>query len=332
MTKQRQLTVQDRKLLNLVQSDFPLVERPFEALGQKLGISEEYALQLVRNLKEESIIRHIGAIFDSRRLGYQSILVAMHITPEQLDTQARVISRNPWVSHSYARDHRYNLWLTLSLHPDQDLSEITESFSAVPGVQELIILPALRMFKIDARFDMIGKDIEADMENQGAEWIAEIKAEQLSNLEVAIVRELQRDLPLTERPYTPMSKRLKIDVTQLLGAARDFVANGTMRRYGAVLNHRQAGFKANALGCWIVPPPRIEEVGKSMASFPEVTHCYERQTYTNWPYNLFTMIHGRTRDECEMVAGEMASQMKITDHILLYSTKEYKKERVQYFT
>ena len=331
MTKKRKLTVQDKKLLNLVQSDFPLVEQPFKTLGQRLGISEEQALQQVRNLKEERIIRHIGAIFDSRRLGYLSVLMAMQIAPEQLDTQARAISRNSWVSHSYAREHQYNLWLTLSLHPDQDLAEVTESLNANQGVEGMIILPALRMFKIDARFDMIGDDIEPMMENQGVERIAEIKAEQLSGLEIAIVQELQRDLSLTERPFAPISERLKIDVAELLRIARDFLMNGTMRRYGAVLNHRQAGFTANALGCWIVPPPRIEEVGKSMASFLEVTHCYERQTYTDWPYNLFTMIHGRTREECETIAGEMSSRMGIVDYILLYSTREYKKERVQYF-
>jgi DNA-binding Lrp family transcriptional regulator len=195
----------------------------------------------------------------------------------------------------------------------------------------MVILPALRMFKIDARFDMIGDDIEPMTENQRVEWISEIRAEQLSGLEVAMVQELQRDLYLTERPFTPMSERLKIDVAELLRVAREFLDNGTMRRYGAVLNHRQAGFTANALGCWIVPPSRIEEVGKSMACLPEVTHCYERQTYADWPYNLFTMIHGRTREECETIAGEMSSQMGVADYILLYSTKEYKKERVQYF-
>lgn len=331
MTKNRDLTIKDKKLLNLVQSDFPLVEQPFEVLGQRLDISEEQALQQVRNLKEESIIRHIGAIFDSRRLGYISVLIAMHIAPEQLDTQARAISRNSWVSHSYAREHHYNLWLTLSLHPDQDLDEIAESLKANPGVGGMIILPALRMFKIDARFDMIGDDIEPMSENQGVKKIAEIKAERLSDLEIAIVQELQRDLSITERPFTAMTERLKIDVDELLRTAKNFLTNGTMRRYGAVLNHRQAGFRANALGCWIVPQPRIEEVGKSMASFSEVTHCYERQTYTDWPYNLFTMIHGRTKEECETIAGEMSGQMGVADYILLYSTREYKKERVQYF-
>ena len=331
MTKNRELTVQDKKLLNLVQSDFPLVEQPFEALGQKLGLSEEQALQQVRNLKEERIIRHIGAIFDSRRLGYLSVLIAMHIAPDQLETQARAISRNSWVSHSYAREHHYNLWLTLSLHPDQDLDEISESLQANPGVGGMIILPALRMFKIDARFDMIGDDIEPLTENQGVKHIAEIKADRLSGLEIAIVQELQKDLSLTEKPFSAMSERLKIDATELLRTAKDFLTNGTMRRYGAVLNHRQAGFKANALGCWIVPTHRVEEVGKSMASFPEVTHCYERQTYTDWQYNLFTMIHGHTREKCETIARDMSSGMEIRDYVLLYSTREYKKERVQYF-
>ncbi len=334
MTIQKQLTNQNKRLLNLLQSDFPLVIEPFKALGQELGISEEHTLEEVRSLKEEGIIRYIGAIFDSRRLGYHSALVAMRIAPEQLDTAASVISRHHGVSHNYAREYDYNLWFILTLPPNQDLAATVESLTLITGVKKVIILPALRVFKVDARFDMLGEDKKPRTQNQGDElenWVAEAKVEQLSSLEIAIIRELQGDLLLKEKPFTPMSGRLKIDVTELLGVARDFLACGAMRRYGAVINHRRAGFTANAMGCWIVPPPRVEEVGKSMSSFPVVTHCYERLTCADWPYNLFTMIHGRTREECETIAREMSHQTGVADYILLYSTREYKKERIQYF-
>ena len=196
----------------------------------------------------------------------------------------------------------------------------------------MIILPALRVFKVDVRFDMLGENKKPLTQNQGGERVDEVKAEQLSSLEIAIVQELQSDLPLTEKPFAPMSERLKIGVAELLRAAKDFLVHGTMRRYGAIVNHRQAGFTANAMGCWLVPSSRVEEVGKNMSSLPEVTHCYERLTCADWPYNLFTMIHGRTREECDKIARGMSSQTGVADYILLYSTREYKKERVQYFS
>ena len=109
---------------------------------------------------------------------------------------------------------------------------------------------------------------------------------------------------------------------------------GRLRRFSAVLRHREMGFSANGMGVWAAPGDEaaILAAGEKMAAYRAVTHCYRRPSYPDWPYNLFTMIHARTREECNAVVEEIAKETGIADHGVLYSTKEYKKTRVQYFT
>ena len=147
----------------------------------------------------------------------------------------------------------------------------------------------------------------------------------------AVIKELQEDLPLAPRPFDDMARRLGISANELFEMARSFQQRGVMRRYSAVLHHRRAGFDANAMVVWRVPPEKSEEVGRIMASSPWVTHCYERPTFPDWPYTHFTMIHATGKEKCEGVAAEISAKTGITDYRFLYSTQEYKKTRVRYF-
>ena len=153
----------------------------------------------------------------------------------------------------------------------------------------------------------------------------------ISAFDRKVIQELQRDIEITSRPFAKMAQRLSLSEEALLDKARGYKDKGVMRRYGAVLDHRKAGFRANGMGCWVVPPQQVERVGHVMASFPQVSHCYQRPTYPDWPYNLFTMIHGHNRAEVEAIARHMSQETGIGDYTLLYSTKEYKKKRVEYF-
>lgn len=146
-----------------------------------------------------------------------------------------------------------------------------------------------------------------------------------------LVRELQKNIDIVSRPFLSIASRLGISEVELLDWARQLQRAGVMRRYGAVLRHRRAGYGANAMTCWRVPPERVDEVGQILAAFPGVTHCYERPTYPDWPYNVFAMIHGRTEQACVDAASELAEATGISDYVVLFSTREYKKVRVQYF-
>jgi DNA-binding Lrp family transcriptional regulator len=319
----------DRHLLNLLQTAFPLAPRPFKALGEKLGLSEEETIRRVRGLKELGIVRDIGAIFDSRRLGYQSSLVGMKVDAARLDEAAEVVNSHPGVSHNYARDHDYNLWFTIAAPPARNLQEEVRKLHQHAKPRKTRLLPMLKLFKIGVVLDMTGEQESTAREKAGKTEQPEVAA--LTPEQIRTIRELQEDLPVECRPFLGMAHRLGISEEELLRRAHDFIRTGTMRRFAAVLHHREAGFVANAMAVWAVPPERLDEAGATMASFRAVSHCCQRPTYEDWPYCLFAMIHARTREECQRIAEEISKQTGLSDYSLLFSTKEYKKVRVRHF-
>jgi DNA-binding Lrp family transcriptional regulator len=129
-----------------------------------------------------------------------------------------------------------------------------------------------------------------------------------------------------------MAKRMGVSEANLFDLAAHLSARGYLRRVAAVLHHREAGFHANAMGVWVVPSGRSEEVGHIMGSFRGVSHCYLRPTYPDWPYNIFTMVHGQNAEHCQEIISAISQATGITEYALLYSTKEYKKIRLKYFT
>jgi DNA-binding Lrp family transcriptional regulator len=192
----------------------------------------------------------------------------------------------------------------------------------------------LKLFKIGVELDMTGERPpdararpqygEADRERAGSS--------RLTERDIAVLRELQEDLPAEPEPFAPMAARLGYSEEELFGHARNLLERGFLRRYAAILYHRKAGFKSNAMGVWNVPSERIGEVGLQMASFAAVSHCYQRPTYPDWPYTIFTMVHGNSDEQCEEILAAISQATGITDYRSLYSTREYKKTRVRYFT
>jgi len=326
----------DRLLLNIIQSAFPLVEEPYLDIGNQLEISEADVIERVGRLKKANVVRQISAIFDTRRLGYKTTLVAMRFSPETLDKCARVINKHPGVSHNYARNGHFNLWFTLAVPPYESLEETIEDMVQRTGAESYRMMSTIRFFKIGVNFDMV-KNVGAAYDyyspdgynsSRGDDWN---RAEPITDFEIEAVRELQEDLTLIPRPFDDMSKRLNITPRELFDMAGSFKERGMMRRFSAVLHHRKAGFKANAMAVWKVPSERSEEVGKIMAASPWVTHCYERPTFPDWPYSHFSMVHATTKKGCVAAVEELSESTGIKDYMLLYSTREYKKTRVQYF-
>ena len=198
-------------------------------------------------------------------------------------------------------------------------------------------MPTIRFFKIGVNFDMVEEKGAAyqyyspDGYNDDPKLKDWNVAVPLSDFDIKAIRELQEDLPMISRPFDSMAERLGVTTQELFDIAREFEGRGIMRRFSAVLHHRKAGFKDNGMGVWRVPAEQSVEVGKKMAAHPAVTHCYERPTFPDWPYTHFTMIHATSREGCEEVAREISEATGLTDYLLLYSTREYKKTRVQYF-
>ncbi len=153
----------------------------------------------------------------------------------------------------------------------------------------------------------------------------------LTDLDKKIITRLQDDLPLTLDPYGVLARELGVDEDDLLNILQQLKAKGILRRMGAILYHHSAGYKANGMVAWRVPQERVEEVGELMASFPQASHVYQRPVYPDWPYNLFTMLHGKNREEVEETSKEISTRTAIPDYTILYSLREFKKVSMRYF-
>lgn len=323
---------QDRSLLELLQTHLPLVARPYQALGESLGISEEEVLKRLQRLKETRVLRQIGAIFDSSRLGYQSTLVALELDPVLLDGAARRVNAHPGVSHNYARDHRYNLWFTLTLPEGKDLRAETAHLAAEVNARDFLYLPALAVFKVGVRLRFSENHEEVPPKAlPGAEQPTPWEGRPLSSQEVRAVHALQADLPLHPHPFQSIAKLAEMEEVELLRLARDFLAEGIMRRFAATLHHRRAGFRFNFLVLWPAKEAQVEELGRRIAALEVVSHCYQRPNYPHWPYSLYAMCHARTRREGDRILVSLVEVSGRRDYIVLETIKEYKKERFRYF-
>lgn len=324
-------------LLGILQEAVPFTERPFADLGERCGLTEEETLTRLVAWKDSKMIRQISAIFDTRSLGYASSLVAARIAPERLDAAVEVINSHPGVSHNYLRNHEMNLWYTIAVPPMSrlGLQRTVDLLHRLSGAEATRLLPTLRLFKIGVRFDIGGSDRPDDLAAPTYTEANRVEEGPLTTAEIDFVRVMQRDLPLTPRPFVGVAAELGIPFQEAAAMHARFLANGRMRRFAAVLHHRKAGFGANAMGVWAGPgddPAALKALGETMAGFRAVSHCYQRPVYPDWPYNLFTMVHGKSAEDCEQTLAGIAEATGITDRHALYSTKEYKKVRVRYFT
>ena len=321
----------DRRLLDLLQSHLPLTGRPYQGLATALGLSEEETLQRLRQLKGQGILRQIGAIFDSSRLGYHSTLVALETNPSSVDLAACRLNAHPGISHNYARDHRYNIWFTLTLPRQEDLREESARLAGQVGARDFLYLPALAVFKVGVRLNLSGGEEEASDGSVGIGPEPLREPWTLTCTEIQAVRALQTDLPLESRPFKTLAQNMEIEEAELLALARKFLSEGIMRRFAGTLFHRQAGYLFNLLVIWRVSKGEVREAGGRMAAFAAVSHCYQRLSYPHWPYSLYAMFHARSKGEAEEILKSLVETTGLQDYLVLTSLKEYKKQRVQYF-
>jgi len=324
-----ELDALDRALLEQMQAGVPLVPRPFAALGEGMGLRQTEVLARVRRLKDANVIRQIGAIFDTRQLGYQSTLVAFHTEDGELEDVAARVSAHPGVSHNYARPHHYNLWFTLAVPSGHDVEQEIQRLARQTSVADWLNLPALRVFKIRTHFKLEDRNRHGGADTPS---VTRAQGRDLTRDDIPYVRALQQDLPLIPRPFAEVAGRLGLKEEDLVDRALELRAAGIMRRFSAVLRHRRVGYRANGMACWIVPEERIEVAGRLAAQHPEVSHCYQRPAHPpGWPYTLFTMIHGQTKSDVEAVVARISHEIGIERIQVLYSTHEFKKERIRYF-
>ena len=317
------------ELLSIIQKKFPLTSRPFAVIADELNSDEETIIKLLSEEKEKKIIRQISPIFDTKSLGYSSSLVSFKIKRESIDEAVEVINAHPGVSHNYEREHTFNIWFTLAVAADSKigLQKTVEILAKEANAIEYIMLPTLKLFKIAVKLNTTGNDAKKEtVKRHQRKFIA------LTPLHHRVIALSQYDIPITKEPFKEVVKKLDISYDEFFNILNELKDAGVMRRFAGILNHRKAGFNANAMVVWDVDETKGEEIGKKAAEFSAVSHCYLRPKYSNWPYNLFTMVHGKTTEETNAIIKDMATEIEHFARRPLYSTREFKKVRIEYFS
>lgn len=314
------LNLCEKKVLDIIQRDIPLVKRPWEHLAKEAELSEKEFLECLRQLKTRDIIRNIAPLFRADRLGYKSTLIAASVNHPP--KAAEVINAHPGVSHNYLREHKFNLWFTLTIKKEEDFNREAEALLG-PDIH-FRVLPSLKTYKIGVNFSFgtMKKRVERGVDPFNEKVIPD----------EAVVRVLQKDLELTEEPWMRAASQLGISQDALLHTVDTYKRAGIIKRISGVLRHRKAGFLYNGMACFSVGGDNVDRAGEILARSPSVSHCYHRRTYEDWPYNLFAMVHSQGKESCLSEIKELSEKISCSEYETLFSTREFKKERVRFFT
>ena len=344
----------EETVLGTIQSGFPIGPDPYGTLAEQLGLERDEVEKALLDLREEGLVRRIGASFDSKRLGYSSTLCALAAPPERADEVAAIINAYPGVTHNYLRENRYNIWFTLITRSSEDRARILGQIVEQSGCGDLLDMPATKMYKIRVDFgkghgkkatEAKAKAKDAGEHVAGRFGAAATDARAFGGddaFDVALVRWAQGDVAfdadgaLVERPFEQgaalVGKQIGREVTENEVIARilELRALKAIRRFGAMVKHQKMGFAFNGMTVWNVDDGRLDEVGAAFAEKPYVSHCYTRLAKPTWPYKIYAMAHAQTQDELDGYVAELG-EIAQAEPLVLVSTKEYKKVSMRYF-
>jgi len=313
--------VPDGAILDRLQAGFPVAERPYAALGRELGLAEEELFSRVRVLREKGLLRRLGGFFDARKIGYVSTLVAFAVRADRLDAVAEKVNAVSGVTHNYSRDGHYNLWFTLVACSRDEVDATVAALRREQGVLDAMELPATKTYKLRVDFSSL------PTRRAAASAKRETRSFDVTDpADVAIVARLQEDLvDFGLSPFVGLS----------LGRVRELLDNGTIRRLGAIVNHRQVGYVVNALTAWRVPADRLDEAGAILATSPAVSHCYARAVRPDWPYSIYAMVHARSEEDLTVrldgLSRAVGPVRVIQPPLVLVTRREYKKSSMRFF-
>ena len=309
------------ELFAVIQSDFPAIERPFRVIAERAGLTEGHVINEIRTLLGDGTIRAFSPVFEGQMLGYTSTLAAAEVEPDSIDDVARFLAPLTGVTHNYLRDNRFNLWFTVAAPSEDAIQVIIDNVGNFSGVSATLNLPALRVYKVRAVFGATSSTTSTT--------VKPVKTPSPNEAEKRLVRILQEGLPITEQPYKLIAERMGIDEEVVLSTIRRWMETGTIRRFGARLNHHKAGFTANAMAVWDCGDS--DDLGELFAAIPSVSHCYRRKTYPEWPLGLYTMVHACSESELSGTLEHMKSQAHGAEMMILPTISELKKTTMKYF-
>lgn len=307
------LDQRDSEVLEALQRDFPLTSTPYAILGQMVDMSEKEVIKRTMRLRQNGLIRAIQIRFDPKALGCAVALVIAAVPEEEIESAAEIINAHPGVSQNFRRNHEFNLWFTLCLPPDTrlGLDETVRILGAEAGATRIHALPAIRQFRDGAPDQDVAPTVP-DEKGRNA------------------IRFLQDELPTQPRPFDAIARQLNQGPDDLLDFIREQKDAGTITRIGPIAPAR-GRFSTSAMGVWAVPPDRLEEVAIAFSRDEGISSSTIREPKHDWPYNLFTIIQGRSVDECEKTMERLAAAGGVDDYRALFSLHEFKQTRMDLF-
>jgi len=330
----------DARLIDGYQSGFPVVERPFRVVGEELGVSESEAFERVQRLRDEGVFRRFGAVLNPPVIG-SSTLAAVQAPADRFDEVAEIINGYRQVNHNYRREHEWNMWFVVTAGSRETRDRILDEIAERTGC-DVLNLPMLTDYYIDLEFPVVNADRFAresvESTEVSATRISENATGDLSRFDAELLLAIQSGFPLSETPYRDIAAEIapKLDgdvtVEMVLDGVERLREDGCIKRVGCIVNHVVTGFSNNCMVVWDVPDDELDERGLAVGELPYVTLCYHRprRPEQDWPYNLFTMIHGREPDAVDEKVDELASDYLPVDHERLYSTETLKQTGAQY--
>lgn len=322
-------------LLNDYQRDFPLQSTPFAQIARAHNTDTDNILQLLEKLKKQGLITRVGPVFRPNTIGV-STLAAMIIPADKLESVAKLVNNYPEVNHNYEREHAYNLWFVVTASDQQHLEKTLLGIEKLTGIA-VMRLPLVREHHIDLGFNMSlhGKETSSPLIKKHRSCATTVRHS--TQPDDAIQRQLivmiQSGLPLVERPYAEIAQKLDIDEQEAMRRIEIMLTTGAIRRMGVVVRHHELGYRANAMLVWDIADERVNEVGEQLSSVDCITLCYQRPRHLpHWPYNLFTMIHGKERQSVEQHIEEIVQQYGLGDtpRATLFSLRRFKQRGACY--
>ena len=316
-----------REILNIIQERFPVCERPYRVIAEMVGCGEDEAFRTVSQLRQDGVIRRIGGVFVSERLGYTSRLCCGILPSEKLGGYVEYTARINALTHNYVRSHRYNIWFTLIAESPDAVADIIFDITENTALHSVHALSALKKYKIRTYFPMeSGASPFAAGEKRlcRGEYALDFDAKRVIAL-------IQGDLPYSAEPFSYWADSLGISCGELICRVGEMRDSGVMRRFGAILRHQKAGFVENAMVVFSLPHEITDIAGERLSSFDEVSHCYEREPFSDFPYNLYAMVHARSAEKMNACLEKLAQAAGTDNYIVLRSEKELKKTSMKYF-
>jgi DNA-binding Lrp family transcriptional regulator len=311
-------------LLNDFQRGFPLVRRPFAEIGERCGLSEAQVLGAYRAGLQDGVVSRIGVVFAPHAVG-ASTLAAMAMPPSKIDAVAKLVSAQPEVNHNYEREHSVNLWFVATAPSQDALRAALERIARDTGTP-VLALPLVEEYHIDLGFDLAGHAAPR------APHLPRAPA-RLGAAECRLLAAVEGGFPLEPEPYAALARAARMSEDAVIATLGRWLASGVARRVGVVLRHWKLGYTANAMAVWDVPDAEVTDTGMRLARRPEVTLCYRRARHApQWPYNLYCMIHGRSRKEVRDQLETLGREEGLARyaHAVLFSRRAFKQRGARY--